>query len=223
MRNHCMEATQEGIHVVLRQVLAAWTRARTHMSTTQRMTLAPKLSAVMKDEAHTTGTSGRIEQLSSKSKLSQGGVAEIFVRTIFDKTITIVIGGMLTTDDLLTRIGEGASLMFAGHHIEAGRSLMDYNIQNRSTLQQTRPLLGGMRNGVDAERGRRSMALRVPAAAHDGSARSQTPPQRKGAAKPTASGSHRSTTPPRRTGARGTPPTDSASGSEMVMRPLLNH
>ena len=82
-------------------------------------------------------------------KLSKGGVAEIFVRTILGQTIPVALDGMLTTDDLLTRIGgkvdlSGHGLVFASRRIEAGRFLTDYNIQNHSNLQQTCRLLGGM-------------------------------------------------------------------------------
>ena len=119
-------------------------------------------------------------------------------------------------------------LVVAGRHIEAGRSLMDYNIQNRSILQQTHQLLGGTRDGGEAEK--RSM-LRVAVSARDGSARSQTPPRRTGAtlwavarlsteqhSEPPAlaTGSHRSTTPPRRTGERG--PHDRSVDSTNVLR-----
>ena len=173
----------------------------------------------------TTGNSRRIEQLSTTLKLLQDGVAEIFVRTIFDTTITVAIDGMLTTDDLLTRIGERMplslwyGLVFAGRHIEAGRSLMDYNIQNRCTLQQTHPLLGGTRDGADTET--RSM-LRVEVAARDGSARSQTPPRRTISQKePSASSSHRSTTPPRSISqkeARGTPPAEDEEPVDVLVQ-----
>ena len=186
-----------------------------------------------------TGNSRRIEQLSTTLKLLQDGVAEIFVRTIFDTTITVAIDGMLTTDDLLTRIGERMSLslwyglVFAGRHIEAGRSLMDYNIQNRSIIQQTHQLPGGTRDGVEAEK--RSM-LRVAVSARDGSARSQTPPRRTGAtlwavarlsteqhSEPPAlaTGSHRSTTPPRSISqkeARGTPPAEDEEPVDVLVQ-----
>ena len=81
-------------------------------------------------------------------KLSKGGVAQIFVRTILGQTIPVALDGMLTTDDLLTRIGgkvdlSGHGLVFASRRIEAGRFLTDYNIQNHSNLQQTCRLLGG--------------------------------------------------------------------------------
>ena len=82
-------------------------------------------------------------------KLSKGGVAQIFVRTILGQTITVAIDGTLTTDDLLTRIGGKVDLschglVFASRRIETCRFLTDYNIQNHSILQQTCLLLGGM-------------------------------------------------------------------------------
>ena len=85
---------------------------------------------------------------SAEPALSQG-VAEIFVRAIFGKTITVAIDGTLTTDDLLTRIASKVDisyhgLTFSSRRIEAGRFLTDYNIQNHSILQQTCRLLGGM-------------------------------------------------------------------------------
>ena len=84
-----------------------------------------------------------------ESKLSQGGFAQIFVRTILSQTITVAIDGTLITDDLLTKIRgkvdlSGHGLVFASRRIEAGRLLTDYNIQNYSIFQQSCRLLGGM-------------------------------------------------------------------------------
>ena len=85
----------------------------------------------------------------AESKLSQGGFAQIFVRTILGQTITVAIDGTLTTDDLLTKIRgkmdlSGHGLMFASRRIEAGRLLTDYNIKKYSIFQQSCRLLGGM-------------------------------------------------------------------------------
>ena len=98
-------------------------------------------------------TEDRTKELLVKWELSQGGVVEIFVRTL-DKTITVGINGTRTTDDLRKRIGDrvnlsGHGLAFGGRYIEAGRLLTDYNIKNHSTLQQTCRLLGGMEADPD--------------------------------------------------------------------------
>ena len=98
-------------------------------------------------------TEDRTKELLVEWELPQGGVVEIFVRTL-DKTITVGINGTRTTDDLRTRIGDrvnlsGHGLAFGGRYIEAGRLLTDYNIQNHSTLQQTCRLLGGMEADPD--------------------------------------------------------------------------
>ena len=90
----------------------------------------------------------------AESKLSQGGVTEIYVRANLGKTITVAIDGTLTTDDLLTRIAGKVDLynhglLFSSRRIEAGHFLTDYNIQNHSILQQTCRLLGGMEAGLD--------------------------------------------------------------------------
>ena len=98
-------------------------------------------------------TEDRTKELLVKWELSEGGVVEIFVRTL-DKTITVGINGTRTTDDLRKRIGDrvnlsGHGLAFGGRYIEAGRLLTDYNIKNHSTLQQTCRLLGGMEADPD--------------------------------------------------------------------------
>jgi hypothetical protein len=99
-------------------------------------------------------TEDRTKGLHVEWELPQGGVVQIFVRTL-NKTITVGINGTRTTDDLRKRIGDrvnlsGHGLAFGGRHIEAGRLLTDYNIQNHSTLQQTcRRLLGGMEADLD--------------------------------------------------------------------------
>ena len=100
-------------------------------------------------------TEDRTKELLVKWELSEGGVVEIFVRTL-DKTITVGINGTRTTDDLRKRIGDrvnlsGHGLAFGGRYIEAGRLLTDYNIQNHSTLQQTCRLLGGMEEDLDPD------------------------------------------------------------------------
>ena len=98
-------------------------------------------------------TEDRTKELLVEWELPQGGVVEIFVRTL-DKTITVGINGTRTTDDLRKRIGDrvnlsGHGLAFGGRYIEAGRLLTDYNIQNHSTLQQTCRLFGGMEADLD--------------------------------------------------------------------------
>ena len=131
----CKDATQEDVHFALREVFEKWTHARTQVPVAQRMAATLKWGG--------------------KSSRGPGSVAEIFVRTILGKTITVAIGGVLTTDDLLKQIGVKVNLSSSGHGIEpvlnfagcevqAGRLLSDYNIQNHSVLQQTWRLHGGM-------------------------------------------------------------------------------
>ena len=110
----------------------------------------------------------------------------------------------------LCELGVTEDLNAGGPKCSVGKEPDDRGRSGYETLNTSMRTLHA-RGGVDAET--RSMALRAAMAARDGSARSQTPPRRKGAKGPPASGSHQSTTPPRRTGARGPPPTDSASVS----------
>ena len=120
---------------MLHEVFEKWTHARVQVPVAQRMAATLKWGG--------------------KSSRGPGSVAEIFVRTILGKTITVAIGGMLTTDDLLKKIGVKVNLSSSGHGIEpvlnfagcevqAGRLLSDYNIQNHSIFQQTWRLHGGM-------------------------------------------------------------------------------
>ena len=131
----CKDATQEDVHFALREVFEKWTHARTQVPVAQRMAATLKWGG--------------------KSSRGPGSVAEIYVRTILGKTITVAIGGVLTTDDLLKQIGVKVNLSSSGHALEsvlnfagcevqAGRLLSDYNIQNHSIFQQTWRLHGGM-------------------------------------------------------------------------------
>ena len=105
----------------------------------------------MMDDARTITTWEQANQVivESDSSLSPSGVTEIFVRTNSDKTIIVNTYDTLTTNELLMKIGEKVNLsnhriVYASRYIEAGRLLVDYNIQNYSTLQLTYRLLGGM-------------------------------------------------------------------------------
>ena len=105
----------------------------------------------MMEDAHTNTTWEQANQVIVESDLSvlPSAITEIFVRTNLDKTIIVNTCGTLTTNELLMKIGEKVnlsnhSIMYASRYIEAGRLLEDYNIQNRSTLQLSYRLLGGM-------------------------------------------------------------------------------
>ena len=119
----------------------------THVSTIRES----KHGRRMMDDAHTITTWEQANQVIVESdfSLSPSGVTEIFVRTNSDKTIIVNTYDTLTTDELLMKIGEKVNLsnhriVHASRYIEAGRLLVDYNIQNHSTLQLTYRLLGGM-------------------------------------------------------------------------------
>ena len=105
----------------------------------------------MMDDARTITTWEHANQVSVEPdlSLSPSGVTEIFVRTNSDKTIIVNTYDTLTTNELLMKIGEKVNLsnhriIHASRYVEAGRLLVDYNIQNHSTLQLTYRLLGGM-------------------------------------------------------------------------------
>ena len=83
---------------MLREVFEKWTHTRVQVPVAQRIPATLKWGG--------------------KSSRGPGSVAEIFVRTILGKTITVAIGDVLTTDDLLKQIGVKVNLSSSGHGLE---------------------------------------------------------------------------------------------------------
>ena len=148
----CKDATQEDIHFVLHEVFEKWEHTRMQAPVTQLMTATPRLPT---HETHTramAASSGNKLLVESEFSRRPGRVSvEIFVRTISGKTITVAIGGVLTTNELPAQIGDkvnlfghGLVLNFAGREIQKDRLLSEYNIQNHAVLQQMWRLHGGM-------------------------------------------------------------------------------
>ena len=82
-------------------------------------------------------------------RLRGGGGMQIFVKTLTGKAIAIGISNYETTDDIRTIIQdkegippEQQRLIYAGRLLEDGKKLIDYNIQDDSTIHLATKLLG---------------------------------------------------------------------------------
>lgn len=77
-------------------------------------------------------------------------IVQIFIKSLSGKTLTLAISPAETTDSLMFLISQKESipryqqrLVFLGKILEINRSLLDYNIQQGSTLHLTLGLNGG--------------------------------------------------------------------------------